>query len=941
MKRGMLKLYSSITVAAMAFTLSPAAAVNAIGGDNEISLVTATDGGSLTATLECGGVDLINTQDPTISYGDTLICDLNWEIPDGFTLTTSDVLVYNLPDIISFEQKTGDIMNGNDDIGDYEIVGHQIRLNYTSEDFCAEDSRHGHLAFAGSIESDPNGGRDPADVDISFEGIADITVHIVPPTTTASLAVDKVFHVQDDSAHIYTCTIPVTAHGDQTNIVVRDTMWPGMELYGGMPVIYTDSGLDPNSVFTDHTGFAMEAGDGRSFSTTINNLSDGQTVYVSYRVQVRDEMYDYDQATAFINGLSNANDYYPNGYEGTVTNKVSVNSDQVPTPVVKLTAIYGSGYSFMKWRSAPYGDELTYGYIRWQLYVNKITNDTISEGYIVDTLPQNNSFDPANVIVYSGDPGYASFNAADQVTITTSVNDQGRTVVRFDFTPEFIANLKAVNNGIYIEYLTHVDSQTQETVHYENTASLYYNGVYNSTRADSIDYTKPAEVDKVGIYNASTAPYANYTVSVNPAAMDLDPNSDSLTFTDTMGSALDLVTGSVVVKDIYGNVIPNDTLTYDPATHTFTLTLNDQQAYIVTYSAAVNLVAGSTLDDTNATNTCALTGVVTSGEDGTVVIRSRVYDNSASSSSVIGAATLNIIKHDDDSTAEVLSGAQFSVQTAALSGSNVTTVSDFTSATTDASGRISINNIARGTCYMITETDAPSGYQLDDAPRFIIFSESSNSTYPSTVTYNGSTYSVEVISNTRASYDLYIANSEIVTGSNPQPTQPTETSAPTETTQPSETSTPTQTAAPSETTAAPSATTTTTETTTTPSVDATAATTAATTATEPSVDASAATRPTTTTTTTTAPSETTAPAPSILGASRVQNEEADPTTASSEETTTTTAPAATPTAAPSGTSSTPSTGESGNATVLVGTIVIAAAALCFVFYVRKSKKEHN
>ena len=410
--------------------------------------------------------------------------------------------------------------------------------------------------------------------------------------------------------------------------------------------------------------------------------------------------------------------------------------------------------------------------------------------------------------------------------------------------------------------------------------------------------------------------------------MDLDPNSNTLTLTDTMGSALDLVTGSVVVKDIYGNVIPNDTLTYDPSTHTFTLTLNDQQAYIVTYSAAVNLVAGSTLDDTNATNTCALRGVVTSGEDGTVVIRSRVYDNSASSSSVIGAATLNIIKHDDDSTTEVLSGAQFSVQTAALSGSNVTSVSDFTSATTDASGRISINNIARGTCYMITETDAPSGYQLDDAPRFIIFSESSNSTYPSTVTYNGSTYSVEVISNTRASYDLYIANSEIVTGSNPQPTQPTETSAPTETTQPSETSTPTQTAAPSETT-------------TTPSVDATAATTAATTATEPSVDASAATRPSTTTTTTTAPSETTAPAPSILGASRVQNEEADPTTASSEETTTTTAPAATPTAAPSGTSSTPSTGESGNATVLVGTIVIAAASLCFVFYVRKSKKEHN
>ena len=965
MRRGMLKLYSSVTIAALAFTLSPAAAVNAIGGNNEISLVSATDGGSLTATLECGGVDLITAQDPVISYGDTLICDLNWEIPDGFALTTDDVLVYNLPDVISFEQKTGDILNGSQDIGDYEIAGNQIRLNYTSEDFCAEDSRHGHLAFAGSIENDPNGGRDPADVRISFEGVADITVHIVPPATTASLAVDKVFHVVDEANHIYSCRIPVTAHGDQTNIVVRDTMWPGMELYGGMPVIYSDSSY--NTVFSDHTGFAMEAGDGRSFSTTINNLADGQTVYVYYQVQVRDEMYNYATATDYINGTTGASDYYPNGYEGTVTNKVSVNSDQVPTPAVKLTAIYGAGYSFMKWRSAPYGDELTYGYIRWQLYVNKITNDNIREGYIIDTLPQNNSFDPANVIVYSGDEGYASFNAADQVTISTSVNDQGRTVVRFDFTDEFITNLRSVNNGIYIEYLTHVDSQTQETVHYENTASLYYNGMFDSTRADSIDYTKPAEVDKVGIYNASTAPYANYTVSVNPASLDLDPNSDSLTFTDTMGSALDLVTDSVVVKDIRGNVIPNDTLTYDPATHTFTLTLNDQQAYIVTYSAAVNLVSGSTLDDTNATNTCALTGVVTSGEDGTVVIRSRVYDNSASSSSVIGAATLNIVKHDENDAADLLAGAEFSVQTAVLSGSNVTSVNDFTTGTTDASGRISINNIVRGTCYMITETAAPSGYQLDGSPRFIIFSDSSSASYPSSVTYNGTTYSVEVISNTRASYDMYIANAETATNSQPEPTEPSEptqtsetsaptestqpsesstsatseTTVPTETTVPSESSTPTETAAPSETTSAttvaPSETTT--AATTTPSVDAAVATTTTseTVATTPSVDAAAATT-TTATADPVAEATTAAPSGSVLGAAR----ETDPTTVPSESSAseTTAAPEATPTPAVTGTS-VASTGEAPSHTILIGTAVIAAASLCFVFYVRKSKKETN
>ena len=77
----------------------------------------------------------------------------------------------------------------------------------------------------------------------------------------------------------------------------------------------------------------------------------------------------------------------------------------------------------------PYGDELTYGYIRWQLYVNKITNDNIREGYIIDTLPQNNSFDPANVIVYSGDEGYQR-NSSVERQDNGAQSLQGRRLLR-------------------------------------------------------------------------------------------------------------------------------------------------------------------------------------------------------------------------------------------------------------------------------------------------------------------------------------------------------------------------------------------------------------------------------------------------------------------------------------------------------------------------------
>ena len=247
-----------------------------------------------------------------------------------------------------------------------------------------------------------------------------------------------------------------------------------------------------------------------------------------------------------------------------------------------------------------------------------------------------------------------------------------------------------------------------------------------------------------------------------------------------MGSALDLVSGSVVVKDENGNVVPNDTLTYDPATHTFTLTLNDSTFYEVTYSAIVNLVPGATLDDTNAVNTCALTGVVTNGGDGDFVIKSSVYNNSASSSSVAGSATLNIIKHDDDSATDTLANAGFTVQSLTVdSNNNVTAVTDLASGTTGADGRLSINNIVRGTYYMITETQAPSGYELDPTPKFVVFAVDATTTYASKLTYNGTSYDVEVISAVKASFDLYIANSESVMAAPPaapsvtvQPTTP-------------------------------------------------------------------------------------------------------------------------------------------------------------------------
>ena len=940
MRERMTRFCAAIIVMAMAFALIPLRAVYAIGGSNEIALTTATTGGSLTGTLTCGGQDLLTAADPTITYGDEIICELDWSIPDGFALTTDDILVYDLPSVMDFEQKSGPIVNGSDVIGDYEIVGNQIRLNYTSADFCAEHERQGHLAFSGSVEKNPAGTTEPDDILISFEGIADITVHVVPPVSGAYLTVDKIFTPVDETNHIYSCRIPITATGDQTNIKVSDTMWPGMELYGGFPVIYSDS--EYNNVFSDHTAFAFDGGDNRTFSCTIDSLADGQTVYMLYQVQVNDAMYDSAAGNQFVedNNYTGDGNYYPWGYEGTVSNRVTVTSDEAQQPATKTTEIYASGYSFVKWYARPVGTELDRGVLRWQLFVNRI-NDSVSSGYIIDTLPTNNSFMPDSIWVYSGDDEVL-LNASDYVTATTTVTASGETEVRFDFSEELLSKLRTVNTGMYIEYTTHVDSQTATEEHYTNTARLYYNDSLNSERAADTYYTKPAELEKVGTYNASTAPYANYTVYVNPAAMDLDPNNDTLTFTDTMGSALDLDTSSIRVNGVAPSA---DSMTYDPATHTFTIDLQDSTAYVVTYSAIVNLAPGSTLDDTNAVNTCALTGVVTNGGDGTFTINSRVYNNSASSSSIIGQVTLNVVKHDDTSTTSLLAGATFELSEAALNGNEVTSVTSVSSHTTDANGRVDFNSLTKGVCYMITETDAPDGYQLDQTPHFVIFAENSRSTYPATISYNGTVYNVEIIASTRASYDMYISNTAEPT---PAETTPAETT-PAETTQtettPSETSattsesTTTTTSESTTVTTSESTTTTTSESTTTTISATSRETTTATTTSEStaaSVDAITATTTTAAATTTTTESD-----PAVAGAvqtsatARIANEASETTTSAEADPTAT----ATPTPASSG-SSTVSTGESQSVFMIAGSALLILAAFFFITYVRKAKEEN-
>lgn len=774
MQKRLMKSCAAFLAVLTGLSLLKTGNVSAASVETPLQNAVTGEGGSLTVSLSSGVTNLMTATDPVVNYGDPLDCEIDWHLPDTFILNVNDVLTYELPPVINFDYKSGDLMDGNKDLGDYEISGNRITITYTSYEFCHQRERQGHLGFRGRVTNDPDPAGDPDTITVSFPGVRDFTLTVQRRPVTARLSVDKDYQILDDTNHIYRFRIPITATGNQTDITVRDTMWPGMELYNGsigsMPVIYSDYGM--TTEFTDHTPFAIESGDGRTFSCTINNLSDGQTVYVYYDVQVREDMYDLATGDAWVRsqGYVTSTGYYPNGYLGVVPNRVTVYSNEVPDPVTKDRDIYGAGNQFIKWHSAPVGNELYYGYLRWQLVVNRI-DPGVTSGYIVDTIPENNSFDISNVIVYDGDT-FTGRNVIDYLDITTSTVS-GQTQITFRFKDPMLADLKTAGKGMYIEYVTHVDRQSVPTQRYENTATLYLdNTSYGPITADT-NYTKPDDVFKTGEYSPATAPYAEYIVIVNPAALDLDPQSDRLILTDTPGSALDIDLGSILVNGVAPDPADVD---FDLNTHQVSITLDDATYYRITYRARVNLLPGSRLDSTNAENTCALTGVITNQDDGRFIINSRVYNDAATSSSTISYVTYNVVKYDADSNSTLLSGAVFEIAEATLNGDSVTGTTVLSSQTTDTYGRASFTDLLRGTCYMLTETEAPTGYDRDASPRFIIFSENDAITYPSSVTYNGSSYPVTVYAAARSSFDDYIGNTPVNT-STPAPTEPANTPA--------------------------------------------------------------------------------------------------------------------------------------------------------------------
>lgn len=734
-----------------------------------------------------GEENLLDGNVHNINYGDTIDVEIRWEFDNNTPIAPGDSFVYQLParsneqpyvDILFFNVDKDIIDENNNPVGKLDISNNKITVTYTDANFCSRNDKKGSLSFSGKVGKSDGSETAERDVTFKLDDAVELKLHILPVVPANSFSVNKEFSDEissDSNGHYYDCSIKITSIADNSDVRVIDDMYPGMSLNPGSLKFYEDASctteLDPSRL-------SINNATGRNIDATISSMSNGENVYMKYQVTVLNDMYDWTTANAYLQTIGTDNTYDNGKYIGRVPNSVRVWSNEVTAAnaVWSWDDIYTLNAGLNKWSNAP-DNKTQEGLLSWQITLYNIYGTDYMEGdvYIIDELPSNTTLYNDAVNARWGGVEYP-----DAITVSyPDANDKSR--VKFTLSQDLLNHLKSSTNAeALLFYYTKVERQDVEEGYYKNVANLYFkDALYRSSQADML-YTKPDAVDKIGIYERGTAPNIEYEIYVNPASLDLVPGTDDLTLTDVMSAAYDLIPSTVKVN---GQTPGTGMFSFDPATRTLIFKLQDRTAYTITYEARVNLVPGNYLTKENSINAIDLTANGQTVFKDDCYIDRVVYANSASASSSDNSGSLNVVKHDSSSVTLLLSGAEFTLTEMTLSSGGSVTGSAGTSKTTGQDGTVTFDSLTRDSIYMLSETKSPDGYDPDTTPRFYVFA-GAGKTYPSNVSYNGSSYPLTTIDIDHTSLYEYIGNDQAATPAIQNAPATPETSAPSSTMDP-------------------------------------------------------------------------------------------------------------------------------------------------------------
>ena len=258
--------------------------------------------------IKNGSVNLLEESEPTVTYGDMLEFHLTWAFDDNTEITTSDKMVYDLPDVINYEEATGNLLDGEDVVGTYTIKGHQITIQYNDKDkkFTEQHNRKGGLKFSGEIKD--NGNPDEPVV-IKFDDTnINLSVKMVQPKPKSEINIQKYFSDYKPEDHIYRAYVHVISKGDNTNIHISDENWPGMTIVSE-PVVYYD---DDDHTPVDSSRYTYNPDDnGRQYTMDVTSMAPDEDFYIRYEVKLDPALFDESQINTFVENRHN-NPHYDN-----------------------------------------------------------------------------------------------------------------------------------------------------------------------------------------------------------------------------------------------------------------------------------------------------------------------------------------------------------------------------------------------------------------------------------------------------------------------------------------------------------------------------------------------------------------------------------------------------------------------------------------------------
>ena len=383
--------------------------------------------------------------------------------------------------------------------------------------------------------------------------------------------------------------------------------------------------------------------------------------------------------------------------------------------------------------------------------VLKVPQGTSGSMVLTDTLPAGLSYktDSQSIAIYRSNDD-ATQNYSDggaQLAVTASDPEKqsdGSSKVHFTVTgyrpgEAFVIYYQAqVEDEDYWKDPKNTDKDYSNKIEWES---------YSDTTKTYVEQNKKV-LDKVHQLkdNADGTKQLKYFLKLNPTAKDIDPNSDTLTLTDTLktddSGATPYFDPSTIRVYQYDPDMSNGAgdeidksryaYQYDESTHKLTLIVPDQLACVISYEYKVTVG----VNDTIVSNTAELTGVAGSSTSDQQKL------TSSSSSSSVTQNVLILYKVDSENYRIKLPGVKFQVEEYSGYENNQhvwTPVNDKDGQplikTTDENGVIRLttidDNLKTNTLYRLVETDVGDnpGYVKSDSNNAYMFIWKDSITY--------------------------------------------------------------------------------------------------------------------------------------------------------------------------------------------------------------------